>query len=502
MLCVLGLDAPAEANWLTKILREAGEAGGGAARHTGHGLDNLSGVARHLKVLPHDPKSLALAAHATPEGHWKFTNRNGDVFTAANPNEMARVVKSLAPEHAGDGNLKLYLSEDSVFARSEMIKDLPASSELYMVVSGRSYRLRADPAKAGGRGYLAEVKPNLSIRLGERRLFDEALWHLERPLSKSGIRVVSLEPGAAQTLSTVPRFETQSKAALIDRIDPWKLPAALSSIRGQTLVVTGRLEGEFFHFRPASGGERSLLIGDLKKAATEADVNLVVLEASDPLQPGGRNWFWQKVEVKGLDAALKRADFADFLDALGAHRQAMVVEAREGLPGRVSFNVKPVNTGVSAVLEQPMTDTLMSWTEQTFLEALGNVITSGLQADLRDMARQQELDRRILPGIPSVLQFLYIAGLVLGIAGHACVSHWWARLWPKEERAEYSSALGYYAARTVRVVVLVLMFTPLVGIPAGLWVGLTSLLGQVWFIITLPFRAVQWVWRQIVPVRV
>jgi hypothetical protein len=245
-----------------------------------------------------------------------------------------------------------------------------------------------------------------------------------------------------------------------------------------------------------------LLIGDLKKAATEADVNLVVLEASDPLQPGGRNWFWQKVEVKGLDAALKRADFADFLDALGAHRRAMVVEAREGLSGRVSINVKPVNTGVSAVLEQPMTDMLMSWTEQTFLEALGNVIASGLHADLRDKARQQELDRRIVPGIPSVLQFLYIAGLVLGIAGHAYVSQWWAWLWPKEERAEYSSALGYYAARTVRVVVMVLMFTPLVGIPAGLWVGLTSLLGQVWFIITLPFRAVQWVWRQIVPVRV
>ena len=127
---------------------------------------------------------------------------------------------------------------------------------------------------------------------------------------------------------------------------------------------------------------------------------------------------------------------------------------------------------------------------------------SGLQADLRDKARQQELDRRIVPGIPSVLQFLYIAALVLGIAGHTYVSHWWARLWPKEERAEYSSTLGYYAGRTVRVAVLVLMFTPLVGIPAGLWVGLTSLLGQLWFIITMPFRAVRWVWRQIGPVRV
>ena len=72
------------------------------------------------------------------------------------------------------------------------------------------------------------------------------------------------------------------------------------------------------YVQPTSGPERSILMPDLFKAAEEADVNLVVLRAaSTPRQPGGRNWLWQKVEVKGLEQAMQHARFADFLNALG-----------------------------------------------------------------------------------------------------------------------------------------------------------------------------------------
>lgn len=488
----------AEANWLSRLAREAGEAGGNAARHVGHGLDNLGGMSRYLKSLPHDPKRIALAAHVTPEGHWKFINREGDVFTAANAEEMARVVKTLAPDHAGESKLALYLSEDTVFSRPDTIKDLPVNAELHLLAEKQSLRLLPDPANASRHGFLAEVKPGLLIRLSDRGLLDEALWHLKRPLSRSSIRVVSLEPGAAQTLPAAPRFDTQSKAALIDKIDPWKLPAALSSIRGQTLVVTGRIEGEFLHFRPVSGGEKSLLIDDLKQAARVQDVNLVVLEAADPLQPGGRNWFWQKVEVKGLDEALKRADFADFLDALGQHRKTMVVEARRSLTGRIGFDVSPAG-GEAGAITDSITNTMTSWTESIFSQALGNVITSGIKADLVDKERQRELDFRIVPGVPSLIQFLYIAGLVLGLAGLGHVKGWWVRLWPAEQRSEYAGVAGYHAARSVRWVLFTFVFLPLVGIPAGLWAGAKGLVDQLWFFIALPFRLIIWLYRRIVP---
>ncbi len=495
---------PAQANWLTRLAREAGEAGGSAARHAGHALDNLTGVSKYLKALPHDPKSVPLGAHVTPEGHWKFTNAEGEVFTAATSDEMARVVKALAPDHAGAvegaGKLKLYLSEDTVFTRAQAIKDLPAGAELSLLAQKRSFRLLPDAANASRNGFLAEVKPGLLLRLSDRNLFDEALWHLKRPLSRSSIRVVALEPGAAPTLSSAPHFDAQGKAALIDRIDPGKLPSALSSIRGQTVVMTGRVDGEFLYFRPSSGPQQSLLIGDLKRAAKDQDVNLVMLEAGDPLQPGGRNWFWQKVEVKGLDAALNRADFADFLDALGQHRQTMVVEARTSLDGRIGFDVSPAGNTASTLTDS-LTDTMTSWTEGIFSQAVGNIVTSAIKADLVDKERQRELDSRLLPGVPSFVQFLYIGGLVLGLVGLGYARRWWAWLWPAEQRSEYASSAGYRAARGVRLALFSFIFLPIVGIPAGVWAMLKGFFDQVWLIVSLPFRVVRWIWQRIVPAR-
>lgn len=498
-LCLLLLCAPngpAKAHWLTKLAREAGEAGGSAARHVGKGLDDIGGLSRHLKSLPNEPKTTALAAHATPEGHWKFTNRDGEVFTAANAEEMARMMKALAPAHAADGKLKLFLSEDTIFERPYLVKDLPADAELHLLSGNASHRLKPD---AGGKGFLAEVKPNLHVSLSDRRLFDEAMWRLKRPLSKSSIRVVSLEPGAAQTLTTAPRFDAQTKAAMIDRIDPWKLPAALSSIKQQTLIVTGRIEGEFLHFRPSSGGEKSLLIDDLRRAAKDADVNLVVLQAKDPLQPGGRNWFWQKVEVKGLDEALKQADFADFLNALGSRRQGMIVEAREGMAGRIALDVRPGASGASP--STPISDRMAHWTGEIFSQALGNVITDGIKADVPDKDRQDDLDHRIIPGVPFLAQAGVLFSYVFALAGIAYLRRWWLWLWPLEDRSEYASAFGYHAARTVRLLLFVIVFMPLLGLPAGLWAILKGFFEQVWFIITLPVRVLRWIWRRIVPAR-
>lgn len=502
---VSGHARPAEANWLTRLAREAGEAGGGAARRAGHALDEMGGLSRHLKALPEDGSSVALAAHVTPEGHWKFANKSGEVYTAANADEMARVVRTLAPDRQGEGPIKLYLSEDSVFNRTVAINDLPAGAELHLMTGKRSYKLRVDPQSAKSDAYLADVKPNLSVRLTDRALFDETIWLLERRLAKSDIRVVSLQPDAAQTLTSAPRIDPDTKAALIDKVDPWKLPAALRSIRGQTVVLTGRIEGEYLYFRPSSGGEKSLLIGDLKAAAREADVNLVILQAPDPLQPGGRNWFWQKIEVKGLNEAVKRADFADFLDALGAQRMPLVVDARPSLEGRIGLDIGPRQSGGAGSGSVPLTDTITNtlsfWTEQVFQQVAGNVATTDIKADLVDQDRQKELDRRIIPGIPFIYQISYLAGLVLGLVGLSYARALWLRLWPAEIAGEYAGRAGYWAARVVRGILFVLVFLPLVGIPVGLWAMLKGLFDQLVFFVLLPFRLLGWLWRKVAPVR-
>lgn len=474
-LLVAAAAPAAQANWLSKLAREAGEAGTRAARHGASGLDR---AAAHIKALPQTAKGAALAAHATPEGHWRFVNRDGEVFTAGTPDELKRAVPTLLPGAAGDAKLTIYLSEDTVFGERALLKNLPEGAALRIIAGKHSYPLVR--SRSGGNAPLfAAVRPNLRLELTNARLFAEAIAQLERPLSRASIRTLALKPGGPATLSSSPRFDPASKAALVDAVDPAALPGTLGSVRGQTVLVTGRVEDDLLLFRPESGPEQSLKILDVIRAASDADVNLVILHAPVPRQPGGRNWLWQRIAVDGLDDALKRATLADVLDALGASHGAFRVSvAREGV-GRVAIRAVPEGSGA-----EPITGVLGDWLANAISSITGNVVTSAVDVHARDEARQTELDRRIVPWLPSDYQFAYIVALVAGVMGLPLARVWWQRLWPAEKAAEYRGVAGYRAAQAVRLLAFVLVFLPIAGLPALV----ASLVLQLVGLVMLPFR--------------
>lgn len=482
---LLALSVPsAQANWLSKLAREAGEAGEaagarGAAKLGAAGLDR---AAAHIKALPSGPKAAVLAAHATPEGHWKFVNRDGEVFTAGTPDELKRTVPTLLPEATADARLAIYLSEETVFGDRALLKDLPAGASLRVVAGRDSYPL-VRRAQAGRDALFAEVRPNLVVDLREQALFDEAVAQLERPLSRASIRTLALEPGGPATLSSSPRLEPGTKAALVDAIDPPMLADALRSVRGQTVLITGRVQDNLLSFRPASGPEQTLKILDVIGAAADADVNLVILHAPVPRQPGGRNWLWQRIAVGGLDDALKRATLGDFLDALAASRGEFRLSMQREGSGRVS-----IRATAGQADGQPITGMVGDWLSNAASNITGNVVADAVEVYARDEERQKELDRRIISYIPSWYQFAYLVGLVAGLIAWPVASEWFARVWPKEQREEYRIGVGYRAAQGVRLLAYFLLFLPIAGIPALI----VSFFEQLWALLLLPVRAVRW----------
>jgi hypothetical protein len=478
---LLAASAPAaQANWLTKLAREAGEVGTQAPRS---GVASLDRAAAHLRALPVAGDGAALAAHATPEGHWKFVNRAGEVFTAGTPDELTRAVPTLLPDAAAGARLTLYLTEDTVFAERDLLKDLPEGAALRVVVGNDSYPLIKSPGGAPHALYAA-VRPNLHVDLTELALFNEAIARLERPLSRSSIRTLALQPGGPTALASAPRIDPGTRGALVDAIDPAALAGAVRSVRGQTVLVTGRVEDDRLLFRPPSGPEQSLKIIDVIEAAADADVNLVILHAPVPRQPGGRNWLWQRIAVDGLDDALKRATFGDFLDALGASRGAFRVSvAREG-GGRILIRAVP-----EAATAEPITGLVSDWLTTVASNITGNVVTSAIEVHARDESRQSELDSRIIPWLPSYIQAVYLVGLIAGVLGWPVARAWWERIWPKESRAEYSAPVGYHAAQAARFAAFLLLFLPVAGLPA-LFV---SLLLQLVGIALLPVRFLRWI---------
>jgi hypothetical protein len=347
------------------------------------------------------------------------------------------------------------MTDDTVLRYRTALKALPPGAELFVVSGAESYRLlrRADGSVER---FFVEVRPNLVVEMSDQRLFGEVMWQLARPLDKASVRVLALEPGGPSTLPAGPRLDKASKRALIDVIDPASLPAAMGSVRGQTIVITGRIDRDLLYVQPSSGAERSLLLKDLFKASEDADVNLIVLHAaSTPRQPGGRNWLWLTVEVTGLEQALQRARMADFLNALGGTGRRLLAVALP-IGKRTVLDLTLAGDLPGGVGSRPVSDLLTGMVS----EIAGKVTATAVQANLRSAERQQELDRRLLPGVPSTWQVVYVALAFIGLFGVPQSRAWWQRVWPPEDANEYAGRIGYWAARIVRGAAYALVFLP------------------------------------------
>lgn len=247
-------------------------------------------------------------------------------------------------------------------------------------------------------------------------------------------------------------------------------------------------------FRSSNGADQTIDVAKLVKVAEEADVNLVLLATGVSRQPGGRNWLWQTVEVSGLNDALKRATFADFLSGLAGTGSELTVSATSGSIGRVTISAVP-----TPAASAPLKDTVSGWIgwDDLLGEVTGHVAMRSVEVFARDEAHERELDARIIPGISSTIQYIYLGSLVGGLLAFQVSFPWWRRIWPREDRQEYSSWIGYALARVVRLAALVFVFLPVVGMPALMWLGML----QIWGMVTAPFRFLGWLRNRFRPQR-
>ncbi len=72
---------------------------------------------------------------------------------------------------------------------------------------------------------------------------------------------------------------------------------------------------------------------------------------------------------------------------------------------------------------------------------------------------------------------------------------WWSRLWPAEDRMQYERRHGPLAGPWRSKSCLLIVFAPIVGIPAFMWL----ILLQVWSVVTAPLRAIKWLKARLSP---
>lgn len=419
------------------------------------GIEQFQRTAQRLARMTSASASTTLAAHVSPEGHWSLANMAGEAFTAANDAELKRGFEILLPD-IGARRATVILSGDSLFDRGKLVAPISKTADLALGWDDETFKVALTGGPSTPR-YLAELKPNLLIELSSAAGFAEALGQLRRPLERQAIRVLRLEPGGPRTLSTSPRLDRSSGRAEIDTIDPAFLTVALASLRRQTAVIVGRVDGDALNLRPATGPDRSLSWQAVQDAARSADVDLLVLKSPSAQQPGGRNWLWQRVEVKGLETALDHATLADFFDALGSPTNRLVMSISSPSTTRTALDLQQLREATTVASATTKIGNVLSG---VVAGLAGNVVHEGAVANFRSTSRQRELERRLVPFIPSAAQWLYIGLCLLGLLGLPLSWRWWNRVWPAEQPAEYPKAAGLWAARAIRSLAYAALFLP------------------------------------------
>ncbi len=102
------------------------------------------------------------------------------------------------------------------------------------------------------------------MALDDRKLFDETVFQLGRPLNRSNIRVLALEPGGPQWLSFAPRFDPVTRHPQVDQVDPAALGGALRKLGAKPCSSPAALTAMRSAFVPATGGaEQKVFLRDI-----------------------------------------------------------------------------------------------------------------------------------------------------------------------------------------------------------------------------------------------
>lgn len=489
-LFLLAYPTPSQGGWFTKLIREAAEAGGSTARKSAKvGAGHLDNAAAHLKKINLPDGRPGLAAEITDEGHWRFVNKAGETYTAGTPEELSRAFSTLLPgKTAGAGKgLKpaLVLTARSIYRHRALLKDLPEHGPLFVVINKKNYPLLLRGSGDKTRAF-ARLRKNLSLEMRTSETFEEAYWQVNRGFNQADIRLLSLQPGSTRIVPAARRRAKNTGLVVApEPADPFALAKSMASIRGQTVLLSGRIEGSFLHFKPVKGSAGAVRLKQLRKAADKADVNLIIVNTGSAAQPGSRNWLWQRRQVNGLARAMAAKTRADFLEALVGGRGPFLVRTKLHSDGR------RVSLETASLLDKrllPSSDGLTNIFTDSLSHLAGELVSQSVAADLRSKRYQDELDWRLIPGIPSNYQIFYGMLLVLALIGLPVSRRWWRRIWPLEERSQYAGPFGYYAARSVRLLVFVLLFMPLTAIAAVP----VHFLQRLWHWLTLPVRLWRW----------
>lgn len=444
---------------------------GGATEPVETGLDGALLAATRLGDEAHGP---AVAVNLTPVGHIEFLAPQGIAYTAGTPGELARAAGVLLPGKAIDfSEVHAVATTASLFSGPEAWKQLPKFKSLRVSVGSSAYPIERRPASL----IAVRLSPHLAIIVTDRPAFIEAMAQLRRPVAANHLAVLSALEASSRPVPAVPIANVHATGLPIIPADADRLPDVLASLPRRMLLLVGKLRvqtvtgtradgirAEFIQIAPPSGQVRALPVADVVAAAGVNDVDFVILDTDPPRQPGGRTWLYQGISISNADRAAKARTFQDLISPLAEARGGFDLTFAFDASGAIRLDAMP--PPAAGGLLSDWFGAAAGAADAVTAEVAGNLKPRAVRAYLVPEARRRELQSRLVPFVPSAIQWAYVVLMVAGLAGWRTARVWWRRIWPLEKPADYAGSAGWIAARALRFAAFLVLFLPLAGLPA------------------------------------
>jgi hypothetical protein len=374
--------------------------------------------------LPLDKDMQLARAHLDQNGDWHIQTQDLKSINISRQGQVA------------DSKLVLIIDSHQLPPSLDDLNRIPAGCTLYVKQKQKVYRLTRGPA------WTISHK-QLSVKVNSVDEIKRVAWHLHRPWADKTIYVAGLPH--------------QPNAGMAAKIQGASIQSFLKNPRQfqqQTLVVPGIREDKTFYV--AGAESQALDMTQMKALARKYDTTLVFLHAD-----GGKavRKLGQTLQAAFLENTLYD-DTAAFIQRLNPDAGAMTLEISPSGHARIviSARVKSAPPADPAAPEQPRQSPLV-----TGLKPSADLAGTLAEIYRPDQERSRELDRRIVPWLPSWLQYYVIGSLFLGVVAWSFSRNVWARLWRPKTRKHFNHSAAYILFRLGHEAVFLLVFLPLFG---------------------------------------
>lgn len=342
--------------------------------------------------------------------------------------------------HGGGEPPTLVLAESNVPKSFSQFNSLPQGLAVKIISrNGKVYSLNRTSVPA------TLKYQNIELVLSDSAQLDSILWQLQRPSMTQQVRFVRL---AKDVDAKLPSQVYGSKPA-IDTVGMNNLIKSIKNMRLETMVLSGKVKGEFFHH-----DERRISMKQLEQAAASRDVNLIILGTDKPKNAlqGVADSF--EAHHHGIGTSDSVADFYNRfapVDVITPMRIKVTDSGELQTAIHLERKAKVASRQAPGALEH------------VAAIPLHLLLVESVRILQPNKDRVKELDRRIFPAVSSSIQLYTIVSFFSGIFFAGTSWFLYLKLWRSPARESYSNTFYFCGVYVLHRLSFILLYLPILG---------------------------------------